>query len=363
MKSSQDTLKQSKQNAYGQWKGNLNGAKERILKKVCVPMGRQSFKAKPDSTFFAIGSCFARNVEERLELAGAAVTSRNINVRDLGAGTAREGGIFNKYTPYSILQELQWASGEADFPDDAFLALGAEGEYYDSQLRSKAGRGSLEALRARREEVKHYFSQAFDADIIVITLGLIEVWYDNVSGLYLNEAPNPRLLMRDKDRFSFKCMSVVECKKVINEIHALLKRHSKKSQRIVMTVSPVPLGRTFSNDDIIIANTTSKSTLRVAALEFINRRKGIDYFPSYEAVLHSHPDVAWQKDRLHVSDFIVGQIIQTFLYRYGVSEIEASFETLEIETESTDEAHILHQLTKELNYYKNQLLLLEGKDR
>ncbi|TKW68798.1 MAG: hypothetical protein DI616_02055 [Paracoccus denitrificans] len=359
MRPAGEVLKLNRENKYDRWRGNENGARERILQKVCVPFGRQSFTASKENSFFTMGSCFARNVEERLALAGANVLSRDIKMRDLGGTSGRYMGIFNKYNPYSILQELQFASGERTFTE-ASLLPGSDGLFYDSQLRTNSGDASKDELMARREEIREFFAQAFTADVLILTLGLIESWYDNETGLYLTEVPNGRLLARTKERFSFKTLSVADTVSILNEIHALLKRHSKPGQKVLITVSPVPIGRTFTTDDIIVANTTSKSTLRTAALEFISSVEGVDYFPSYEAAMHSHPDLAWQSDRLHVSDFLVGEIIRTFLTRYGF-DVDQPAETSETAPEVSDNADLVARLNADVSRYKQQLITMEAK--
>ena len=338
--------------------GGELSARDRILSQVVVPMGRRTFTPAPGSTFFAMGSCFARNVEERLELSGANVLSRKMDVRDLGAVSGRALGMYNKYTPLSILQELQFASGERDFPQDGFLPT-TEGLYYDAQLRTNSGEASLEDMIARRVEIRTAFAQAFQADVIILTLGLIEVWYDTKTDLYLNEMPPPRVIMNDPDRFTFGCLSIDDCRAALRDMHALLKRHSKPGQNIVITVSPVALGRTFSQHDVIIANTTSKCTLRVAAVEFAEEHEGVDYFPSYEAVTLSAPSLAWQDDRLHASDFIVGRIINTFLHRYGLIDDAAA--AGDIPAEMTAEEGLIMRLRRDVDKYKSQLIQMEKK--
>lgn len=356
-----EALARSRENEFDRWVGGGAGlsARDRILKQVVVPAGRQSFSCAPGDRFFAIGSCFARNVEERLELSGAEVLSRKMNVRDLGGTSGRALGIFNKYTPLSILQELQFAAGERDFPQEAFLP-GRDGAFYDSQLRVNSGDASIEALTARRAEIKAAFAQAFEADVVILTLGLIEAWFDRATNLYLNEMPAPRLIAKEPGRFGFKCLSVDECRNALDQIFDLLARHGKSGQKVVVTVSPVALGRTFSGEDVIVANTTSKSTLRVAALEFTERHAGIDYFPSYETVLNSAPDLAWQDDRLHASDFIVGRIISAFLERYGLVESAEAQEERD-GLPGTDEKDIVTRLRRDVDKYKNRILALEKK--
>ncbi|WP_226783043.1 GSCFA domain-containing protein [Oceaniglobus trochenteri] len=370
MTSSKDALETSRNNPHGRWSGGEGAAEDRIAERIVVPAGRQSFTARPGDTFFAIGSCFARNVEERLEMAGATVTSRRIDVRDLGNASAREGGVFNKYTPPSILQELKWAAGIETYPDTALLDVGG-GNFMDPYLSGKAAQGPKSEMLARRAEIGRYFAQAFQADVVVLTLGLIESWVDLKTGLSLNEAPPPRLLARGGDRFAFEVLSQEACEAALEEICAIFKSHGKPGQKMIVTVSPVPLGRTFTQDDIIVANVTSKATLRVVAHRVAERTEGMDYFPSYEAVLHSDQNLSWQRDRRHVSDVVVGHIIQTFLRRYGVSDAplpdlgeaidrmksDPSFQKWAAEADDTEA--LLARLNAEVNKYKNMSIKLQ----
>lgn len=371
MPTGQEALEISRLNGHARWAAGEGSAAERIAARIVIPQGLQSFTAGAKDTFFAIGSCFARNVEERLEQAGATVTSRNLIIDTLGDGSAREGGIFNKYTPISILQELKWAAGLEQYPEAALLPMGAD-TFFDPYLSAKAGQGSRASLMQRRLGVAQYFAQAFAADVVILTLGLIETWIDAQTGLYLNEAPHPKILARNPARFRFEVLSLEACEAALNEICAILRKNSQPGQRIVVTVSPVPLGRTFTADDIILANMKAKSTLRVAAGRLVDRSTGIDYYPSYEAAMLSDPALSWQADRLHVSDFVVGHIIRTFLQRYGVAAAEVIDTAAEITalqkhpgylkhaTKAEDTDAVLAWLNHELNKYKNTVIKLQA---
>lgn len=375
MVSTQHALNTARANAHDRWTGAEGSAEQRIKERIVIPLGRQSFTAAPSDTFFAVGSCFARNVEERLAQAGATVTSLDIKVDDLGNGSARAGGMFNKYTPLSILQELKWAAGLEVYPAEALLPVGGGDDCYDPYLSGKAGRGPVESLMTRRAQIGQYFAQIFSANIAVLTLGLTESWTDLETGLSLNEAPHPKVLLRYSKRFSFERLSLEQCEAALADIAAILKAHGRPDQKQIITVSPVPLGRTFTEDDIIIANTTSKSTLRVAALRLTEKYVDMDYFPSYEAVLHSDPALSWQRDLRHVSDVVVGQIIQTFMQRYGViadimepdsAMISALYEDpMFLKWSENTDSHdaLLAKLNQEVNKYKNMVLQLQKQLR
>ncbi|WP_128255036.1 GSCFA domain-containing protein [Falsirhodobacter deserti] len=355
MISAKNALRTGRDNPLDRWNGTDASAAARIAKRIVIPQGRQSFTASAADTFFAIGSCFARNVEERLQDAGATVSSLRLDLPDLGDSAARATGILNKYNPHAILQELRWASGAERFPEEALFQLEGDDVWHDPHLRQNSGNGTKEQVLARRKALNAYFAQAFDADVVIITLGLIEAWVDLQTELTLNVLPDPKFLARNKGRFAFRCLSVKDCVTALKNIIAVLRAHGRKDQRIVLTVSPVALGRTFTDEDVIIANMTSKATLRVAAHRLTQDLDGVDYFPSYEAVLHSDPALAWQEDRLHVSDFMVGRIIGEFLGRYGVlSPVVADAGGEEDET-----AAMLAALRRDVDRYKNRIIALE----
>lgn len=95
--------------------------------------------------------------------------------------------------------------------------------------------------------------------------------------------------------------------------------------RIVLTVSPVPLSRTFTGQDVAVANCYSKSVLRAAAEAVVQQYDFVDYFPSYESVTLSDPRLAWDLDRVHVTGEVVKANIERLVALYcGGAEAEAS---------------------------------------
>jgi hypothetical protein len=73
---------------------------------------------------------------------------------------------------------------------------------------------------------------------------------------------------------------------------------------------------TFARDDIVAANTYSKSLLRTAAQEWASLHDNVHYFPSYEIVQNSERSVTWMEDLRHVQGAAVHHIMDVFLRHY-----------------------------------------------
>jgi hypothetical protein len=354
--SARSAMEASRNNKHSKWKNAPECAADRLLRRVCVPQTEPSFKILSDDTIFAVGSCFARNVEERLALHHTGVSSLTIDIPGVEIESNRKTGIVNKFNSLSMLQEFQWASGEKEYPDEAFLRTRA-GLFYDPHIRRKISDADLVELRSRRHSVTEYFQRALKANVIVVTLGLAELWFDNATGLALNEIPDTHNVRLDPDRFSFCISDVNDNLAALEDMHKLLSRHGREDFKMVITTSPVPLVRTFTGDDIIVANMHAKSTLRVASREFALGHDNVDYYPSYEAAMLSDRSIVWADDQLHVSDFMVGQIIVTFLQRYGIA-----VPLDEISDQSTSDTDLILKLRHEVDRYK-QLLLVGRREK
>ncbi len=297
------------------WTKGPQSACDRIQKGIVIPEWQPSFHVAPDAQVFAIGSCFARNIESELLKLGLKVTSAIPDSEIMEIRTNLQLGLLNKYNPISIHQELAWAAGIEAFPEQGFIEN--QGKYTDLYLREQTPRGDLQLMKARRAVLQHYFAQAFQADLVIVTLGLTETWYDRTTKLALTEAPSPRLIKQYPERFGLKPLFYQDCLVLLKSICTLLQKHGKPNLKIVFTLSPVALQRTFTGQDVMVANMMSKSTLRSALGELTATVEGVDYFPSYEAAMLSDPLVVWQADRRSITDFAVAHIMSEFTRRYG----------------------------------------------
>ncbi len=291
---------------------------------VAMVAHEPKFPVTTKDRFFCIGSCFARNVEEHLIYNGLKVLSRKIVCPAGEWGGPRLNGFVNKFTTFSMLNELDWVAQRPVIDADLFEGAG-EG-WRDLQLSTGTPPVTLErAIERRAYLIDDYFARIKSSDVVVLTLGLNEAWFDTRTGRYLNEAPTPASVRRQPERYRLEVTDARQNLAAMEQIHRRL-REMNPQVRIVVTVSPVPMFATFSGRDAAVANTYSKAVLRVVAEEFAASHPLVDYFPSYDMVMLAPRKEAFGADCLHVTDAAVGQVIGHFLRLYtGCEPVATEF--------------------------------------
>ena len=281
------------------------------------PSVTPSFRIGPDDTIFAIGSCFARNVEKALEGAGKRVLSREFDLGPIGERLEDATNFFNKYSIHSVLNEVQWALERDSFPGAEVLYPLGGGRHCDLQLGMARLEAPVEEILAFRHRYLDAMRDVATADVVILTLGYVETWFDRKLGLYLNVSPPAPLIRAQPERFEFRVLGYGDVLEGLERLHTLLMKHRVKPMKMLVTVSPVPLLATFRDMDVLVANAYSKSVQRAALEEFVQGKEGVDYFPSYEFVTLSNPAVAWARnDYRHVSSDVINRIMSNVLTSY-----------------------------------------------
>lgn len=303
-----------RKNPVGSW----TAVGERLLP-TPRPHLRPSFTLPAQPSVYTVGSCFARNVEEYLDLIGAEVPTLGFSVPKSEWNGLRTNGILNKYTPAAIYEDFFWASQIVKRGDgfqaadaDKFLFELASGDVIDLQLAGYKP-VSRERAVARRKELFELIRKAFEVDCVTITLGLTEAW--KKGDMFVQQPPASRDLLRVADQFEFCCLDSDTCRSLVQSSIDILKTHNPEV-RVIVTVSPVPLERTFTEQDVILANMTSKSILRTVAAQVTAANDNVDYFPSYEIVTQQDRALAFEEDLRHVRSGIVGDIVSLLLENY-----------------------------------------------
>lgn len=83
--------------------------------------------------------------------------------------------------------------------------------------------------------------------------------------------------------------------------------------KFILTVSPVPLTATNTNNHVVVATMQSKSILRAVAGQLATDNPLIDYFPSYEIINSpAFKGVFFDSNQRNVSSFGVNYVMDIF---------------------------------------------------
>lgn len=267
-----------------------------------------SFSFAKGASIFTLGSCFARSVEEKL--VGLSLPTMRLAV-PASERPGRPNGILNEYNPATMCQRLEYAANGQSFGD---LCIAPKGTgFVDLLLPEYVTPTTKERLMQRRAEVEDVYTFLSGSDGIIITLDLVEAWYDNTTGLYVNCLPPADVLLADRKRFDLRILDVGETLGLLERMMNALT--VMKVKKIILSVSPIPLEATYSGTDCVIANNYSKSVLVVSSRSLSQRHKEVDYFPGYEIVSSAGRE-NFDTDQIHVRDDVVELVSGYLVMKY-----------------------------------------------
>jgi hypothetical protein len=315
-----DTVAASARNPNAKWP-------DRSLNNRLEPFAQPSFdtglELEAGAKVMTMGSCFARNIEEYFAGEGFNMPVITYDApKEEYSESGRIQGILNKYTLASIAEEIEWLAkvknegGKVTWEniEPMMLELG-EDKILDLQLSTDATVSKARAIE-RRQQIYDIHVQIFDCDVVILTPGLTETWIDQKTGLHIQRTPRPRKDGKDAGRFAFEVMDFFQCFEMLERTVKTLKDNG--TTKIAMTVSPVPLIRTMTDKDVLIANTYSKATLR-SVIGLICDRYDVYYIPSFEMVTLSNNEAIWRDDLRHLTNEFIGQIASTFAASTGAA--------------------------------------------
>jgi hypothetical protein len=175
------------------------------------------------------------------------------------------------------------------------------------------------ALSAWTAELRRHAAELFTAaDVIVITLGLVESWLNSETGVADRYLPHPDVF--ESVAPTFHRLTVGEILDDLSAIRDAIRR--KTRAEIILTVSPVPLHATFTALDVRVANTESKARIRAAVSEFVARHEDVHYFHAYEIVTTAERQSDFMReDGRHLSRRGVEYILAEFIRTFAVEEL------------------------------------------
>jgi tetratricopeptide (TPR) repeat protein len=241
---------------------------------------------RPGAKVFTMGSCFAQNMAETLS-----EKYKNIIVSFLYA----DEDINNTYAGLYLIDVLVNPSSRHRQIVEAYF----KAEYI--------------------ELVRDFLRTT---DVVIYTMGVAPGFFDPNTKDYV--IPRTRGLGTHElaRSFEFRTTSVKEnVDNVVNIINGLTTFNPK--MRVVLTVSPVPLAASLEYSAPLVADCISKSTLRVAAHEVLQKlHPRVVYWPSFEIVRWLGPQYGSilgtdDGDPRHVSSKIIEEIMDAFISHFG----------------------------------------------
>ena len=264
----------------------FDGASPDILRALCADTDDVAPFLTPDSRFFCIGSCFAREIGSHLRKQDFDVT-----VTEIGEA------VNNSFTNLMLLRYLSTGQCEPRYQDvlDKLLGHG----------------GGIAALRQKLAE----------SDVVVFTLGVAPAFFDDTGAPVLVDASAGTAAAMAR-RHSFRTTTVDENLANMRQIVDLLQSVGKP-KRIVLTVSPVPLRASFEYRSAVVVDM------------LLRERGGTDllYWPSFEMVrwVSGHRGRVFGVDDdapAHISYQLVGDIVATFTRRFSQADAAVMPHTL-----------------------------------
>lgn len=248
---------------------------------VVDPVVRAPFTLNPADRVATAGSCFAQHIARHLASSGYGhLLAEASDPKEDGGFSARYGNI---YTTRQMMQLIDEAYQLRRPADDVWQR--PDGRFVDA-LRPRIpaeGFETADAVRAARVAHLGAVRRVMeDCTAFVFTLGLTETWlgrdgtaYPLASGV-VAASPKP-------GRIRFHNLSFEEVRADLFGVIERL-RDVNPGARVILTVSPVPLVATMTEEHVLSATALSKAVLRVAAGEAAARFEHVGYFPSFEIV-------------------------------------------------------------------------------
>ncbi|GEP62029.1 GSCFA domain-containing protein [Reyranella soli] len=316
-----------KDNSLSSWGGR---SEINRVEPIAKPGFDAPFKLEPGDSIFTMGSCFARNIENHLITRGYRVPMRELFKTPLFSAMAPD--TINNYGVPSLANELSWAlDPETPFPYDDHILEVMTGRYADLHLSPTLRPQPKETVHELRKLLIEATQTVRNCRIVIMTLGLAEVWFDKQTGTYINEAVRPAFIRSYPGRFELHVLSFDEVLSYMRRVLDLLRLYGQPETRVILTVSPVPLNATHRPMDVIVANTYSKSVLRCVIDAVMTEYSFVTYYPSYESVMLSDRRLTWLDDFRHVSEALIGVNVSRMLSAFSRAADDLSTAKAEIE--------------------------------
>jgi hypothetical protein len=273
------------------------GAEPNRLEPVPLPRVDPSFRIAHGARVMTIGACFSRHIDHALAARGMVLPGQAVFKQpEFSSLSAR---FINNWSFPSIRNEVSWAVGDRPFDEGGnFVEVGPD-LYCDLHMNAVLDGAPIEEVRLRRRAALASYAEIKTCDMIIVSLGNSECWYDTRTSLYLNTHPSGFVLSKQPGRFELHALDFDDMRRELSALIDLLKRHCPPHAGILVGVAPWPQGTTHTGQDVLLSTCYARSALRVAIEDVTRNYDKVDYFPIYEAIAYADRSV-WKDDYVHI---------------------------------------------------------------
>ena len=189
------------------------------------------------------------------------------------------------------------------------------------RLRSRSDR-EFDGLQ--RQHHRAVITALGQCDVFVFTFGLTEAWASKQDGSVYPACPGTIGGSFDPEQHVFLNFGVDE---IVSDFSAFIEtlRSYNPAVRIILTVSPVSLVATATDQHVVVATMYSKSVLRVAAEQIVRRHQQVTYFPAYEIVAGPQaPRDFLAADRRSPTEAAINMVMSAFLAACEIGQVDSA---------------------------------------
>lgn len=247
------------------------------------------FEIRPNHHVVTFGSCFAQHIGSTLRARGFnwlstetpphGLSEQNAKLLNYNIFSARTGNI---YTTSLLKQWTKWALGKSEVPGELWQN---DSRFYDPfrpRIEPNGFASEKELRQSQAQAIASFRESINKAHYFVFTLGMTESWI-NEEGYEYPMCPGTVAGDFDPERHKFRNQQFQEILQDLEDA-LLMMRKVNPSIQFILTVSPIPLTATKSNNHVLVATMESKSVLRAVAGQLATNNSFIDYFPAFEII-------------------------------------------------------------------------------
>jgi hypothetical protein len=291
---------------------------------------RKKFDIPQDARISTAGSCFAQHIAKTLKRSG-------FNFRDFepapslfpaALAQSYNYGVYsarfcNIYTARQLHQTFERAMGGFVPAEKPWTRGEGFADPFRPLLEPEPFESIAELERAQRTHLAAVREMFHETDVFIFTLGLTEAWHSKQDGAVFPLCPGTVAGQFREEDYAFKNFNYFE---IFEDLVAVMgkMRQFNPQMRFILTVSPVPLTATRSDDHVLAATLYSKSVLRAVAGHLAREVDFVDYFPSYEIIAApSMRGMFYDHNLRSVNSAGVDYVMSHFLNQHGGTQADA----------------------------------------